>query len=76
KFIDKTLMLTLSEKNFLNTAYHVWGYFKDVATIKERERFDMYINNKDFNEKFKLFIYKLALKYNTVYLLESYYFLY
>ena len=76
EFIDEVLSLPLNEKNFINTAYHIWGYFKNVATPSERKKFDFYINNKELNEKFKQFLKKLACKYNVEYLLNSYYFLY
>ena len=76
EFIDATLLLPLNEKNYTNTTYHIWGYLKNVATTKERDRFNLYVTNKDFNEKFKLFVKKLSIKYDIKYLLDSYYFLY
>ncbi len=76
EFVDATLLLPINEKNFCNAAEHVWGYFKEVASIKEKERFSLYINNYEFNYKLKLFLYKLAIKYNQPYLLSSYYFYY
>lgn len=68
--IDKALDIT-SEKDFENTLLHVWGYFKEIATKEEKEKF---FKQKD-QKKSKAYLYKLALKYKVDYLLDSYYFL-
>lgn len=65
--------------NFINAALHIWGYFKDEATDKE---VNIFFNNI---EKFKLGkvslktiknnLWKMTVKYNKPYLLNSYYFI-
>lgn len=64
--------------SFLNGALHVWGYFKDKATEKEKDNFFKHIENfkqqKSDISTVKRYLYKLAEKYNKDYLLKSYYF--
>jgi UV DNA damage endonuclease len=64
--------------SYVNAALHVWGYFKNTATEKEKEYFFQHL------EKFKLqetgintvknHLKKMAEKYKEKYLLNSYYF--
>lgn len=75
KTIDYALGLPFSEKNFINTAEHVWGYFKKEASEKEKQNFFKCINDGEFT-KAKLLLKKLSSKYNREYILESYYFIY
>lgn len=64
--------------NLINGAQHVWGYFKDIASTKEKEDFLRNLNN--FNEgkstanNIKNQLKKLAVKHQRQYLLDSYYF--
>lgn len=62
----------------INAAEHVWGYFKAVATDKEKQ---LFIDNIHKYKKgcielkaIKSFLLKMTLKYDQKYLLESYYF--
>lgn len=63
----------------INALQHVWGYFKDISTDKEKALFLNQI--KDYQEgtihlnKIKSTLYKLALKYQEAYLLNGYYFI-
>lgn len=64
--------------SLINGAQHVWGYFKDDVTIKEKETFLKYLEN--FEQKsditiIKRYLHRLAIKYNKEYLLKSYYFI-
>ena len=76
--IDQALLVEPNEGTRINAASHVWGYFKESATEKERKQYASYI------ESFKKGTYsinavkglllKLAVKYKNDYLLSSYYF--
>lgn len=68
------------DKNqIINTLYHVWGYFKKVTTAKEKAHFfnllDLFKEEEQDLSQIKSVLYKYALKYNTSYLLNSYYFI-
>ena len=66
--------------NSINAAQHVWGYFKNIATEKEKNDFIKSINNYEQNKTtiiaVKNKLKKMAVKYEQIYLLNSYYFLY
>lgn len=62
----------------VNAAEHVWGYFKKVATEKEKKRFEhvltAYKNDQMSLKAVKSFLYKLANHYDSKYLLNQLYF--
>ncbi len=62
----------------LNAVLHVWGYFKSNATEVEKKKFTKYLEGyEEGNNSKKLlknFLWKLALKYEEEYHLNSYYF--
>lgn len=62
----------------VNAAQHVWGYFKDRAEEKEKNKFfkdlSSYQNKEKSIEGIKKYLWKLAQKYQEEYLLNSYYF--
>ena len=64
--------------SFENAAMHVWGYFKQSATGKEKENFfkqlEKYKQDEASIKTVKSFLKKLAEKYEEDYLLNSYYF--
>ena len=66
--------------NFLNSAMHVWGYFKNLADEKEKKSFLQHVENRDVSDRsmkaVKRFLHKMAIKYKQDYLLDSYYFVY
>jgi UV DNA damage endonuclease len=76
--IDQALTKEPTEGTRINAASHVWGYFKDVATEKEHKKYLSYIES--FKKEtysinaIKGLLLKLAVKYDSEYLLESYYF--
>lgn len=76
--IDKALNIIPSEGILINASSHVWGYFKDIATEKEKKKYDSYINSfKNGNYSInavKGLLLKMAVKYDNKYLLDSYYF--
>lgn len=57
----------------INAAQHIWGYFKDISTINEKNSFIQAIDDKDLN-KANIILKRLSLKYNIKYLINSYYF--
>lgn len=64
--------------SYVNAAQHVWGYFKKIATEKEKIDFlkllERYQNNEIRVNSSKNYLKKLAVKYEQNYLLNSYYF--
>ncbi len=63
---------------YRNSFDHVWGYFKKICTDKEKS---MYLKKlEEFNngnlkpKNMKNFLFKLSIKYDIKYLLDSYYF--
>lgn len=76
--IDKAMSIKINQSNAINSASHVWGYFKDQVNENEKKKFDSYIElfkkgTYSINAVKKLLL-KLAVKYKSTYLLESYYF--
>lgn len=77
--LENAMQKTSEIGNSINTAQHVWGYFKNTATEKEKDEFVKRINNYEQNKatiiSIKIFLRKMAAKYEQQYLLHSYYFL-
>lgn len=65
--------------NGVNAALHIWGYFKGMASTKEKERFfnllKLYQESGSLALPLKRFLFKLANKYKQEYLVNSYYFI-
>lgn len=63
----------------INGIQHVWGYFKNIASTKEKEGFlkkiEGYQNGKIKLNSIKKFLWKMANKYEQQYLLNSCYFI-
>ncbi len=63
----------------LNAAFHVWSYFKGVASLKEKEKFLKLVqqckNDASEVSKLKRYLYQLSKIYQKDYLLQSYYFI-
>lgn len=63
----------------VNAALHVWGYFKDAATEKEKISFFKYLEKYKLGETgmntVKNYLKRLSQKYNERYVLNSYYFI-
>ena len=78
RLIDQALGEEIIIKNGINAAEHVWGYFKDISSEKEKEKFFSYLNSYEkgsFSVKaIKGLLQKMAVKYDEEYLLSSYYF--
>ncbi len=78
RLIDEALETDPSQGNTINAASHVWGYFKDQATEKEKKRYESYINSFKKGtysiRAVKKLLLEMAIKYDNKYLLDSYYF--
>lgn len=72
-YIENALNCEASDGNQMNAAQHVWGYFKDVASEKEKASFMKPTNSPN---ALKRMLGRLAIKYNREYLLDSYYFIF
>ncbi|MBV1822304.1 YbgA family protein, partial [Coprococcus sp. MSK.21.13] len=77
--IENGLQKESNVGNSINAASHVWGYFKDIATEKEKNNFlnniERYRQGKTSIKTVKNILWKMTVKYNREYLLNSYYFL-
>ncbi|WP_313757052.1 UV DNA damage repair endonuclease UvsE [Tissierella sp.] len=78
KLIQETLNIEETIGNTVNAVLHVWGYFKLISTEDEKKKFmkllENYEEGKRSKDSLKKFLWKLALKYEESYLLNSYYF--
>lgn len=78
KLIEEALNRKESVGSTINSAHHVWGYFKLKVNQVEKDKFlkliDSYEKGKSSKNTLKSFLMKIALKYNESYLLQSYYF--
>lgn len=76
--IEEAMEMEITLGNSLNALMHVWGYFKNKADEKEKKNFLKSI--EDFKQEkislsaIKKKLWKMAVKHNEVYLLNSYYF--
>lgn len=77
-FIEEAMEMEITQGNSINALMHVWGYFKNIAEDKERKSFlksiEDYKQEKISVSAVKNKLWKMALKYNQTYLLNSYYF--
>lgn len=78
RHIDAALAQTPEIGMQVNAAQHVWGYFSDKATEKEKARFDAlmekYIAGRGSANAIKRHLFKLSCQYREKYLMQSYYF--
>lgn len=76
-YIDECLSSPFSEGNFRNAAGHVYGYIKDKATPREKEKVEELLKSPAENKiKIKDLLQKLCKKYEAGYINNSYYFIY
>lgn len=77
--IERALQEEIDVGSAINAAQHVWGYFKKVATVKEKLAFIRYIEYYNKGTKsinlVKNFLLKMTIKYKEAYLMDSYYFI-
>lgn len=76
--IEEAMQRESTTTNSINAAEHVWGYFKDTASDKEKSSFLKSINGYEQGKlsirTIKNNLWKMVVKYNQSYLLDSYYF--
>ncbi|WP_026885927.1 UV DNA damage repair endonuclease UvsE [Clostridium beijerinckii] len=77
--IEDAMETEITIGNSINAALHVWGYFKKLADDKEKRNFlksiEDYEEGKISINSIKNKLFKMAVKYNESYLLNSYYFI-
>lgn len=76
--IEGAIQKEITIGDSINALQHVWGYFKDTATDKEKVSFfksiEDYKQGKVSVNRIKNQLFKMSVKYNQTYLLNSYYF--
>ncbi|HRX41476.1 MAG TPA: UV DNA damage repair endonuclease UvsE [Clostridia bacterium] len=79
RLVESCMDLEIKLGEAINAAEHVWGYFKDAAEESEKRKFmkslEKYKSGKASLASVKNQLYLLAKKYDSAYLLESYYFI-
>lgn len=64
--------------NSINVAQHIWGYFRTIALPSEKKYFlkllDRYEKGETSIKKIKKNLWKMTVKYEQTYLLDSYYY--
>ena len=53
-----------------NAIEHMWGYFKKIATLEEKDTYKKLLQSKQFST-LQSFLYELAIQYDVTYLLNS-----
>jgi len=76
EYTDEIINFDVENGSFINTAEHVWGYVKNYALDKEKNHFNKLLLDLEHKEKVKIYLKKLCDKYNTEYMINSYYFCY
>ncbi|MDD3893873.1 MAG: UV DNA damage repair endonuclease UvsE [Syntrophomonadaceae bacterium] len=78
--LETAFKIPMDKVNAANAALHVWGYFKDDATAKEKEKFLKLLRKFQLNEisisSIKTYLHHLMVKYQRDYLINSYYFVF
>lgn len=78
EMLEDALQRETQADSSLNAMQHVWGYFKDLAAEKEKSKFFDLVEKYQQGElplsTVKNFLWKMAIKYQEHYLLNSYYF--
>jgi UV DNA damage endonuclease len=78
ELIEHALQTGVSEDSFRNAAQHVWGYFTQLASPAQKQKFLLLSSRANTRQEQKLlkrFLLRLAQQYNETYLLSSYYFI-
>ncbi|WP_423189785.1 UV DNA damage repair endonuclease UvsE [Alkalibacterium sp. f15] len=78
RLIEAALAQEINTNTAINSLEHVWGYVNQDVTVKEKEKYQEYKSNLmedlKYLERVKRFLYKLAVKYEVDYLINSLYF--
>ena len=79
RILDGGLKEAITVGNSINALHHVWGYFKEKASDKEKKKFLAMVEKLEKEggspTSIKRFLYRLALDYNQDYLKNSYFLL-
>lgn len=75
-YIDNILQIEVTLGAFITTTEHVWGYVKNQVNEREKNHFGKLLKDAQNTDKVKNYLKKLCLKYNSEYILKSYYFHY
>lgn len=71
-YLQHALAQPPKKGNLLNAYQHVWGYFKNIATATERQKYEELIETFSIEQDELLpFLKELTLKYKEQYLLQS-----
>ena len=77
--IEEALKKESTRGNSINGVQHVWGYFKELATEKEKADFqkklEAFQQGKALIKTIKSTLWKMTVRYEQFYLLESYYYI-
>ncbi|MCX5780566.1 MAG: YbgA family protein, partial [Firmicutes bacterium] len=77
--VEEALNITPERGQSWNAAQHVWGYFKNIVTLREKTEWqnqaEQYHNGVIERDRLKKVLQRLARKYDMDYLLDSYYFI-
>ncbi|MGH4052771.1 MAG: UV DNA damage repair endonuclease UvsE [Clostridium sp.] len=76
EYTDEIINLDVDDGAFINTCEHVWGYVKKKVSQNEKNHFEKLLLDISRKDKVKLYLKKLCIRYNSKYMLESYYFNY
>lgn len=78
QLIDNALQLPEHKPSQKNAYQHVYGYFKNKVSFEEKMSFQTLLKQFSANiiqdKEMRLFLFQLAKKYESKYLLESYFF--
>lgn len=78
EIIDRALAIEPSKGGMINSATHIWGYFKNQVSEKEKlsfiKKMEKFERGSSSIKPIKTNLLKLALKYDEEYLISSYYF--
>jgi UV DNA damage endonuclease len=78
-YIEAAMKEEVSIGNSINAAMHIWGYFKNIASAKEKESFLKNIENYEQGKVsvnvVKSKLWRMAVKYAEDYIIDSYYFI-
>lgn len=77
--IENSFQKETTVGNSVNVAQHIWGYFRTVALPSEKKYFlkllERYEKGEVSIKKIKKNLWKMAVKYEQTYLLDSYYYI-
>jgi len=77
--IEEAMKTGKTKGNSVNAMQHVWGYFKNTASDTEKKRFlkmlEGFEKDQIASASVKSYLWRLAVKYDEKYLLDSYYFI-